>query len=46
MATEELRVDCDIDSGIDTVDVLSREAETLKARLKQERSQLNDVDRK
>ena len=41
MATEELRVDCELDS----VDVLSREAESLKARLKQERSQLNDVDR-
>ncbi|KAK2169252.1 hypothetical protein NP493_1191g00013 [Ridgeia piscesae] len=40
MATEELRVDCDIDS----IDALSREAETLKARLEQERSQLNDVD--
>ena len=40
MATEELRVECDIDS----IDALSREAETLKARLEQERSQLNDVD--
>ena len=41
MATEQLGVDC----GIDSIDALSREAESLKARLEQERSQLNDVDR-
>ena len=40
MATEALRVDNDNDS----IAALSREAERLKAKLEEERSQLGDVN--
>ncbi len=40
MATEALRVD----SQQDSVDALSREAETLKQRLTDEKAKLNDTD--
>ena len=39
MATEILHMDCDLDS----IEALTRESETLKAKLAQEREQLNDV---
>ena len=42
MATEGLRVD----NQQDSIDALSREAETLKKKLAEEKEKLCDVDRK
>ena len=42
MATEGLRVD----NQQDSIDALSREAETLKKKLAEEKAKLCDVDRK